>query len=119
MDDVLAERFVCGLKTRGIQNRLLTKADLNFSTAIQLANNLLQASVESAAIQASSAGFSEPARLNKLASGCYRCDGRGHGADGSFVKNFQCHLCGRPGHLKRACQSRTESDQAKPATRHN
>ena len=40
LDDALTERFVRGLKSRVIQNRLLTEADLNFSTAIQLANNL-------------------------------------------------------------------------------
>ena len=118
-DDALTERFVCGLRSRVIQNRLLTEADLSFSTAIQLANNLQQASMESASIQSSCAGFSEPAQLNKLARGCYRCNGRGHGADDCFIKNFQCHLCGKVGHLKRACKSRTKSDQSKSATRQN
>ena len=119
LDDALTERFVCGLRSRVIQNRLLTEADLSFSTAIQLANNLLQASTESASIQSSCAGFSEPAQLNKLARGCYLCNGRGHGADDCFFKNFQCHLCGKLGHLKRACKSRTKSDQSKSATRQN
>ena len=119
LDDALTERFVCGLKSRVTQNQLLTEADLSFSSAIQLANNLQQASMESAFIQLSCAGFSEPAQLNKLARGCYRCNGRGHGADDCFFKNFQCHLCGKLGHLKRACKSRTKSDQSKSATRQN
>ena len=107
------------MKSRVIQNRLLTEADLNFSTAMQLANCLQQASTESAFIQSSIAGFSEPAQLNKLVRGCYRCNGRGHGTDDRFIKNFQCHLCGKLGRLKRACKSRTKSDQSKPATRQN
>ena len=86
---------------------------------MQLANCLQQASTESASIQSSIAGFSEPAQLNKLAKGYYRCNGRGHGADDCFFKNFQCHLCGKLGHLKRACKSKTKSDQSKPATRQN
>ena len=36
------------------------RTDSNFSTATQPANNLQQASMESASIQSSSAGFSEP-----------------------------------------------------------
>ena len=119
LDDALTERFVCGLRSRVIQNRLLTEADLSFSIAIQLANNLQQASMESASIQSSCAGFSEPAQLNKLARGCYCCNGRGHGADDCFFKNFQCHFRGKLGHLKRACKSRTKSDQSKSATRQN
>ena len=119
LDDALTERFVFVWKSRVIQNRLLIEADLNFSTAIQLANNLQQASMEYASIQSRCAGFSEPAQLNKLARGCYRCNRRGHDANDCFFKNFQCHLCGKLGHLKRACKSRTKSHQSKPATRQN
>ena len=99
--------------------KIESEADLSFSTAIQLANNLQQASMESASIQSSCAGFSEPSQLNKLARGCYRCKGQGYGANDSFFKNFQCHLCGKLGHLKRACKSRTKIDQSKSATRQN
>ena len=88
LDDALTERFVCALKSRVIQNLLLTEADLNFSAVTQLANNLQQASMESASIQSSSAGFSEPVQLNKLERGCYRCNGRGHSANDCFFKNF-------------------------------
>ena len=119
LDDALTERFVCGLKSRVIQNRLLTEADLSFSTAIQLANNLQQAYMESASVQSSCAGFSEPAQLNELARGCYCCSGRGHGADKCFFKDFQCHFCDKLGHLKCACKTRTKRDQSKSATRQN
>ena len=43
----------------------------------------------------------------------------GRGADECFLKNFQCHLCVKLGHLKRACKSRTKNDQSKPAARQN
>ena len=39
--------------------------------------------------------------------------------DDCFFKNFQCYLCGKLGYLKRACKSRTKSDQSKPVTRQN
>ena len=77
------------------------------------------ASMESASIQSSCADFLEPAQLNKLARGCYRCNGRGHGADNCFFKNFQCHLCGKLGHLKHACKSRTKTDQSRSAMHQN
>ena len=92
---------------------------MNFSTATQLANNLQQASMESASIQSSSTGFSEPVQLNKLARGCYRCNRLERDADDCFFKNFQCHLYVKLGHLKRACKSRTKNDQSKPSARQN
>jgi len=46
LDDALAERFVCGLKSQVKQNKLLTAKNFNFRMVIQIANNLQQASVE-------------------------------------------------------------------------
>ncbi len=39
LDEVLRNRFVCGLKSEAAQNRLLTEKDLTFAKAVEIAPN--------------------------------------------------------------------------------
>lgn len=36
---------------------------------------------------------------------CYRCDGEGHAAAVCKYKDFECQVCHKKGHLKRACRN--------------
>ena len=37
LSDMLRDRLVCGIKNEGVQKRLLTKADLTFAKAVEIA----------------------------------------------------------------------------------
>ena len=123
LEEALRDRFVCGLHSKAIQNRLLTVKDLTLSTALETAVGMEAAAKEVTELQASSraAAGVTAAKGDVLKvtttigqKSCYRCGRYDHMPAHCPVKGFRCHNCGRVGHIKRVCKQPKKPFQRQP-----
>ena len=127
LNTYLRDRFVCGLNSEGIQQKLLTLKDLTLAKAVDTARSFESASRDAKLIrggngasvhQASVAGSHEECeegvhKLGQSWSGkqsmekreCYRCGNKGHISTGCPYATYACHRCGKIGHLEKRCRS--------------
>lgn len=134
LNTYLRDRFVCGLNSEGIQQKLLTVKELTLKKAIDTARGFEAASRDAKLIRGGNSGVlvhhvpgvesdgqgnihrvSQPATgPGNAATGgstrqqdrrsCFRCGNRGHLSAGCPYKNFSCHKCGKLGHLEKTCE---------------
>ena len=83
LDEVLRDRFVCGLRHDAIQRRLLSETALTYTKAMEIAQ-----------------------RSSDSQQACYRCNRPGHSASTCRFKDSECHACGKKGHIAPACRSK-------------
>ncbi len=81
LDEVLRDRFVCGLKDEGTQKALLTETELSFAKAVDVAQGREAAARNARQLQETLPATQE---VNKVSAGectnCYRCGKARHRA---------------------------------------
>ena len=130
LEKALRDRFVCGLHSKAIQNRLLTKKDLTLATAVDVAVGMEAAAKEVTELQAGSqAALQEPASAGTTPAGkgnvlkvttsdyqsCYRCGRSDHKPAQCPIKGLRCHNCGKVRHLQRVCRLAKKPFHKQPA----
>ena len=122
LEQALRDRLVCGLWKEAIQRQLLTKSELTFGEALQIAQGM-----EAADTNAQQLKGADPAvqfvssRMTtqlppKHGVTCYQCGRSGHLAGECRLKDVICHACGKRGHIAKVCRSKEGSRKTKPLT---
>ena len=123
-DELTLCQFVFGLSDQSAREKLLAKADLTLTSAIQ--ECLLLESVSAAARYSdtvvsaiqnkSTTSRGNVSRVDEIASRnssdsnfllatCYSCGRRGHRRTDCKFRNAICRTCGKPGHISTVCRS--------------
>ena len=108
-------RFVCGLRHKYIQRRLLSETGLTYGKAMEIARGMEAADKNSKAfmdVEPSIRKFSKYSPKSKERQPCYRCGRTNHNAADCKFKDSECHACGKRGHIAPACRSKTQSRDA-------
>ena len=123
LDEASRDRFVCGLKSRNIQKKLLAEQDLTWNKALEIAQEM-----ESAEQQASNyggigmqavntlklrpRGLGKQRNVQKKEPGkpCFRC-GAQHSPQTCKFKNEQCHNCKGIAHISKVCKKPKTGDK--------
>jgi hypothetical protein len=139
LNDYLHDRFVCGLNSQAIQQKLLSAKDLKLDSALDIARSCEAASRDSKLIGAAMPSgshevhavggvhnaeceevhrlghFSNHAKSNSTRE-CYRCGKPDHLANECPYKGYNCRKCGKVGHMKKTCRSAKDARSTKPKT---
>ncbi len=118
LEDALRDRLVCGLRNEAIQHRLLSKSDLTFSKALEIAQNMEAAEKNAQQLH----GAETPIQyVDRPSSGtqrqkvcCSRCGGDNHGAQECRFREASCHACGKKGHIAKVCRSKDSEQRRRP-----
>ena len=135
LDEMLRDRFVCGIAHPAVQKRLLAEPDLTLTKAVTVAQAVelaekgaqqLQLPVDKEAkeVHKFSTTNSQPradTRKKDSSSGgkasstsCYRCGGK-HNQQTCRFKSETCHFCNKRGHIAKVCRSKKrQSPPGKP-----
>ena len=122
LDEMLRDRFVCGVRDDKIQRRLLAEPKLSLKRALELGIAAEIAEKDGLDLQKSTP--SETPTVNKFegkptpskdhkpshANMCSRCDGK-HNSSKCRFKDAKCHACGKVGHISQACRSKSKGAQ--------
>ena len=126
LNDMLRDRLICGINDARIQRRLLAEAEIDFPKALQIAQAMESADRDAQdlqTLQSETPGMTEAA-VHSAGGGvtnrqggvnypnCYRC-GRRHRASVCRHKETVCNICGKKGHIARACRSKDKDPQPK------
>lgn len=123
----LQDQFVCATSDQELHRKLLNAASgegLTWKKMVEITNNYqctnaglesMQKGKTAAHLRADHVGLRKlrelwATRIPRKDScssdqDCYRCLGKGHGPGSCRFKEFQCHGCGKSGHLVRACRN--------------
>ena len=109
LDKALRDRLVCGLRSKTIQNRLLTEKDLTLTKALDLAVGMEAAAKEVTEWEAAAGATPLPKdnvfKLNTpTRQSCYCCGKANHRYAQCPLKGLKCHNCGKVGHFKHVCR---------------
>lgn len=119
LEEVLRDRFVCGVHSEATRKKLLSEGDVTFSKAVETAQSLEAVNVHSQALKttsdltvgtvrnsrnASASTWQPRASENFADKPCSRCGKAGHAPRACPFKNAVCHKCKKKGHLARACR---------------
>ena len=130
LEEALRDRFVCGLRNRNIQRKLLAEKDLTWDKAFEVAQAMESAERQANkfggipaeervnALKSRSRGLNKQRRFEKKEHGkpCFRC-GEQHLPQTCRFKNEQCHHCKGTGHISKVCKKKSanhKKDDAKP-----
>ncbi len=121
LDDALRDRFVCGVRSAELRDRMLNTAhtkDLTLAGAYDM--GLTHDVTKQNAQQGSHKSFkanaiSKAAAPKKYVSWkpCYRCTGKGHTPEECRFKEAECRACKKKGHIAKACTSPPEGKKDK------
>lgn len=118
LDEALRDRFVCGVKSSDLRDRLLNAAhtkDLTLQLAVEMAlsfevtkdsaQQFAQRSYKANVVEKKTPLKHREATEKSTANGksCYRCNGNGHRSDECRFKDAECHQCKKKGHIAKAC----------------
>ena len=129
LNTYLRDRFVCGLSSETIQQKLLTMKDLTLEKALQVARSFETASRDAKLIHGGgSAGSTavnqvqshDDENVHRLQQNyqrrppgkidtreCYRCGEQGHLANTCPFSKSKCHGCGKVGHIRKRCHQKS------------
>ena len=114
LDEVLRDRFVCGLRSERTQQKLLSEADLTLASAVEKAKNYGSCSAECAGAEGISLtcrknshviAWREPKSSEEGPKPCHRCGKLGHTDQECAFRDAECHKCKKKGHIARVCRS--------------
>ena len=136
LNTYLRDRFVCGLSSETIQQKLLTMKDLTLEKALQVARSFETASRDAKLIHGGgSAGSTavnqvqshDDENVHRLQQNyqrrppgkidtreCYRCGEQGHLANTCPFSKSKCHGCGKVGHIRKRCHQKSPETGARP-----
>ncbi len=123
LNEYLRDRFVCGLGSEAIQQKLLSVKDLTLEKALSVARGYESASRDVKLIHGSSSSAmgvhqqsvvgEDEECVHKLqlqqtrqrdTRECYRCGNPGHLANSCPYSSLSCRRCGKKGHLEKKCR---------------
>ena len=120
LEQALRDRFVCGLKNRAIQKKLLTEKDLTWKLAVDIAHamesadkqaNALRSEGNSSAVHKLEERKHRQPRQNRQrtydqdSKPCFRC-GENHSPQSCRFKDQHCRFCKKQGHIERVCKKK-------------
>ena len=116
LDTYLRDRFVCGLNSESVQQKLLTMKDVTLNSALDTARTYEKAYKDARAIRGGL--VEEP--IHKLGSNtgksvegdrkeCFRCGSQYHLANNCSFSNSECYNCGKTGHTRKKCRNGKKS----------
>ena len=133
LSDMLRDRLVCGVKHKGITNRLLNEKKLTYEKALELAQAMETAEKDTRHLQTTQSApevhhntsqkrgtgqKKQPAarqgQRGATQLSCYRCGGD-HLPTKCRFKDTVCHACKKRGHIVKVCRSRVS--QGRPTRR--
>ena len=124
LNTYLRDRFVCGLNSESIQQKLLASKDLTLEKALTIARSFESTARDAKMIHGGRTAASETASgvhvcehedVHKLGQQrpnggkpdtreCYRCGNTGHISVKCPYATYTCHRCGKVGHLSKTCR---------------
>ena len=118
LEEALRDRFVCGIRSEGIQRSLLAEENLTLTRAIELAQGMEAAEKNAQSFKGTEvtiqkirqsatprgAGAKQPPA--DLDNPCYRCGKKNHTPANCRFKEVVCHHCQKKGHLAKVCRQR-------------
>ena len=122
LEDALRDRFVCGVKSAELRDRLLNSAhtkDLTLAAAYEmgLAHEVNKQNAQQWSQKMFKANAISKTNLNKREEQrkpCYRCGGHSHLPSECRFKDVECRVCKKKGHIAKACRSKPEDKKDKP-----
>ena len=109
LDQALRDWFVCGLRSEATQKRLLTKAELTFAQALEIAQGMEAAERDTIQLHANGTGVVGTA-VGKidLSRACHHCGRKNHSPKDCRYQDSVCHKCHKKGHLALVCRSKKQ-----------
>uniref|UniRef100_A0A5S6QLB9 CCHC-type domain-containing protein n=1 Tax=Trichuris muris TaxID=70415 RepID=A0A5S6QLB9_TRIMR len=134
LDEMLRERLVCGIRNEALQRRLFAEKDLDFATALSLAQAFESAPSDVSVIRSAGREHVDIERLHvssRQGAGrrwqneaysppsrhCDRCGDDRHSKDECPFRKARCRFCSRIGHVQRACRAMQIAQTAKSPNR--
>ena len=116
LEEALRDRFVCGLKSTGIQKKLLAERELILQRASEIATGMEAAEKQAAPMKPSTEVVSKVQKLNiqdkkQSSTQCFRCGKTGHAPERCFHRNSKCYSCQQVGHLNCKCPRKKQDDK--------
>ena len=108
LEEVLRDRFVCGLRHEATQRRLLSETMLTYQKALEIAKGMEAADSNTVSFKAKEPVIHKVKDRIHQGAGkktCYRCGRNGHLPSECRFKDAQCHVCGKRGHIAPVCRS--------------
>ena len=124
LNTYLRDRFVCGLNSESVQQKLLTMKDLTLDTALETARTFEKAYKDARAIRGAEVGGMNRLQAKQSGEGgskkeCFRCGSSYHLANKCGFKNSNCFNCGMKGHTKQKCRNEKKEGKDKKAGMHS
>ncbi|XP_062620772.1 uncharacterized protein K02A2.6-like [Saccostrea cucullata] len=125
LDDMLRGRLVCGLRNEHIQKKLLSEAELTFTSATDIAVAMETAARDATELQSKHSPSASVHKLHakkkshgyggtsgkytpKGGKSCFRCNGD-HNPQSCYYRDKECFKCHKKGHSKHACRSQKKN----------
>ena len=99
-EEVIRDRFVCSLRDRTIQRKLLAESSLVLQSAVEKACAAELAEKEISVVHGDS--VVKKVERSTLPE-CFRCGKRNHTPDSCFHPKSRCHRCQKTGHIATKC----------------
>ena len=117
LNEVLCDKFVCGLRSEATQQRLLVEKDLTFTKAVEIAQGMEAAARDTQLFKNNGGAINKFTHANRQQKAdamgkpekphkpCYRCGKSNHTATQCKFREATCHKCQRKGHIASVCKS--------------
>ena len=109
-EEAIRDRFVCCLKERTIQRKLLAVVDLTLQTAVERACAAELTEKETTALHGGS--VEEEKKVAATFPECFRCGKVNHSSDTCFFRNSKSHGCQKVGNIVRKCPEKEQTPES-------